>query len=197
MKRSLISVLLVFCIALVFAQQKPATILKGPADWGFERMDFPLGFAPGIKFTAFEEIRFAPNWMDTTSANYFTYAYVVSIEGQKNFLKADIKDFLNKYYKGLCIAMGQPKKLNPDTSKVNAEVTEIPGSNGAAATSFTATMPYFDTFSNGRKISLYFELDYTIKADVNITYLTVLVSSKKDDTVVWNKLHEVKKGITF
>ena len=77
------------------AQQKAATILKSPTDWGFERMDFPLGFAPGIKFTGFEEIRFAPGMMDTTKSDYFTYAFVVSIDGQKNLNLSDIKDFLN------------------------------------------------------------------------------------------------------
>jgi hypothetical protein len=185
------------CISLIFAQQKTPTILKSPADWGFERMDLPLGFAPGIKFTGFEEIRFAPGMFDTTSANYFTYAFVVAIDGQKYFQKADIKDLLDKYYKGLCISIAQPKKLTPDTSKVNSEITEVPGPNETATTSFTATLPYFDTFSNGRKINLYLEIDYTVKADVNKTYLTVLVSASKDNTEVWNKLHEVKKGIVY
>ena len=198
MKKIILSFIFSACIlTLSFAQQKTPTIFKGPADWGFERMDFPLGFAPGIKFTGYEEIRFAPGWMDTTSANYFTYAYVVCIDGQKNFQKADIKNFLDTYYKGLCISIGQSKKLTPDTSSVNAEVTDIPVVSGSGNTSFTAVLPYFDTFSNGRKISLYLELDYTIKTDANKTYLTILVSASKDNKDVWNKLHEVKKGITF
>ncbi|MFH0864775.1 MAG: hypothetical protein V1904_01175 [Bacteroidota bacterium] len=198
MKKILLtSVFIAGCITLIFAQQKTPTILKGPADWGFERMDFPLGFAPGIKFTGFEEIRFAPGMFDTTSANYFTYAFVVAIEGQKNFLKADITAFLDEYFKGLCISIGQQKKITPDTSQVNADVTEIPGATASSPFSFTATIPYFDTFSNGRKICLYLELGYTIKTEANKTYLTVLISASKDNKDVWNKLHEVKKEIVF
>lgn len=191
------SILFACCISLIFAQQKTPTILKSPADWGFERMDFPLGFAPGIKFTGFEEIRFAPGMMDTSSANYFTYAFVVAIDGQKNFLKADIKDFLNKYYKGLCMSIGQPKKLTPDTSQVNAEVAEVPGATASTPPTYTAAIPYFDTFSNGRKINLYLEIESTVKADLNKTYITILVSASKDNKEVWNKLHDIKKGIVF
>lgn len=193
----LTSVLSACCITLIFAQQKTPVILKSPADWGFERMDFPLGFAPTINFKAFEEIRFAPGWMDTTSVNYFSYAYVVSIEGQKNFTKADIKDFLNKYYKGLCVAVGPPNKPKPDTSLVNAEVTEAAKTDSSSTAAFTATLPYFDTFTTGRKITLHLEIDCTVKASSNRTYLTVLVSASKDNKTVWDKLHEVKKGIVF
>lgn len=198
MKKLILTLILsACCIATIIAQPKTATILKGPADWGFERMEFPLGFAPTINFKAFEEIRFAPGWMDTTSANYFSYAYVVSIEGQKNFTKADIKNFLDKYYKGLCIAMGPPNKSKPDTSLVNAEVTEVAKTDSNSTAAFISTLPYFDTFTSGRKINLYFEIDYTIKASANKTYLTVLVSASKDNKVIWDKLHEVKKGIVY
>jgi hypothetical protein len=198
MKKIILSFFFAACIlSFSFAQQKTPTILKGPADWGFERMDFPMGFAPGIKFSGFEEIRFAPGMFDTTSANYFTYAFVVCIEGQKAFQNADIKDFLNKYYKGLCISVGQPKKLSPDTSLVNAYVTDVPSESAASHISFTAVIPFFDTFSNGRKITLYLELNYLIKTEANKTYLTVLVSSSKDNKDIWNKLYEVKKEIVL
>jgi len=54
-----------------FGQGKNATptILKGPADWRFERLPIPPGFAQDIKWTGFEEARFAPGMFDPSSAN--------------------------------------------------------------------------------------------------------------------------------
>lgn len=196
MKKSFLPLILFTITAVIaFAQPKQPTILMGPADWGFERMDFPLGFAPGLDFKAYEEIRFAPNWNDTASANYFTYVYVVSIEGQKKFNKAEIKNFLEKYYKGLCVAMGPPNKPKPDTSLIKAEVSDAPAADSSTTSGFVAALPYFDTFTTGRKINLRFEIDCTVKTAANRTYLTVLLSASKDNKTIWDKLHEVKKSI--
>jgi hypothetical protein len=65
-------------LALVASAQGPATILKEPVDWRFERLPVPAPFAPDIKLTGFEEARFSPGMFDTSSANYFTYVMVKS-----------------------------------------------------------------------------------------------------------------------
>lgn len=58
-----------------------ATILKEPADWRFEGMPVPPGFAPEIKLTGSEEIRFAPGMFDTGSSNYFTCVLAILADG--------------------------------------------------------------------------------------------------------------------
>jgi hypothetical protein len=196
MKRSylFIAVIILFFFSNAIAQQKTPTLLKSPADWGFERIDMPFGFALGIKYSGFEEIRFAPGMFDTTSTNYFTYAFVVSFDGTPSFDANKIKDFLDKYYKGLCISVGQPKSLTPDTSQVKADVQASIDNYGK---DFIATVNFFDTFSNGRKITLYMEIEITAKLSSNKTYMTVLICPGKDNKVIWDKLHEIKGNITL
>lgn len=197
MKKILSTIMIIFCLSnMLKAQPKEAEILKFPTDWGFERMDFPLGFAPKIDYKGFEEIRFAPGMMDTTSANYFTYAFVVAIEGQKNIQKKGLQDFLDTYYKGLCISVGQPKKIYPDTALVKSEVKEMMGESSISPPLYSASLPYFDTFSNGRKILLNMEIEVNVRADKNKTYLTVLVSPSKEKAI-WEKLYEIRKSLVL
>jgi hypothetical protein len=39
--------------------EKHIDVLQSPEGWLKESFDFPLGFAPSIKFSGFEELRFA------------------------------------------------------------------------------------------------------------------------------------------
>ncbi len=43
-----------------FAQDKNSSLLPVPEDWRFEKIDFPLDFAPDLDYQGFEELRFAP-----------------------------------------------------------------------------------------------------------------------------------------
>src|ERR1700720_3090400 len=100
--------------AFASAQGPATTILKEPLDWRFERLPVPAPFAPEIKLTGFEEARFAPGMFDTASPNYFTYVMVISADGSPELGRSGIEDFLQKYYKGLSIGVGQHKGLTPD-----------------------------------------------------------------------------------
>ncbi|MFA5193441.1 MAG: hypothetical protein WC740_22260, partial [Verrucomicrobiia bacterium] len=102
------------------------SILKEPADWRFEGMAIPPGFAPDIKLTGSEEIRFAPGMFDTHSSNYFTYVVVILADGAPELGTAELKDFLEKYYRGLSTAVGRGKGLSPDTGQMRAVVNPAP-----------------------------------------------------------------------
>lgn len=108
--------LLAMCSGMAIAQPRPdmtPTILKGPSDWRFEKMPTPPGFARDIKLTGYEEARFAPGMFDTSSPNYFTYALVFSVDGAQDLDSAALKDFLEKYYRGLSVGLGRQRDSRP------------------------------------------------------------------------------------
>src|SRR5436189_6143351 len=82
-----------------FAQRPNATptMLTGPADWRFERLPIPPGFARDITWTGFEEARFSPGMFDTSSPTYFTYALAVQLDGTPPIQTAELKELLDKY----------------------------------------------------------------------------------------------------
>ena len=47
-------------LALAPVQERPALLPPTPENWRFERLEFPLSFAPELKLKGYEELRFAP-----------------------------------------------------------------------------------------------------------------------------------------
>jgi hypothetical protein len=177
-----------------FAQGRNAApmLLKGPANWGFERMPIPTGFAPDLSLKGFEEVRFAPGMFDTSSTNYFTYALAVSAEGTNSIGVAELKDFLDKYFRGLSISAGRRKGLNPDPAQFGAEVVSV-NSDFAGVNRFTAKLPFFDTFNDGRKIALNLEIAVLPKVEANKTLVMMLTSPRATNAPVWQELRSIGK----
>jgi hypothetical protein len=193
----ILSATLIFLSFHAFSQnQNPtAVILKTPTDWGFEKYKFPIDFAPGINYKGFEEIRFSPGMMDTTSAFYFSYIFAVAINDSVKLNETAIENFLNKYYRGLSASVAKDKKLNPDTTQMKATVKNIPTAPNVSTKSYDAGITFFDTFSNGRKIYLSMEIETSYNTATHNTYMIVIVSpAEKDKTEVWNKLREIRKS---
>ncbi|MBI5394385.1 MAG: hypothetical protein HZA91_03720 [Verrucomicrobia bacterium] len=189
--------------ALLFALLAPLhavgpehpTILKEPADWRFEGMAIPPGFAPDIKLTGTEEIRFAPGMFDTRSSNYFTYVVVIMADGAPELGAADLKDFLEKYYRGLSIAVGRGKGLSPDPAQMKTVVNPAPPGPDAKQ-SFAAEVVFFDSFTDGRKISLNVEALVVPRPASKQTCLILMVSPSSKDAAVWQTLRDIGRKAT-
>jgi hypothetical protein len=182
----------------LFAQQRrpmPApTLLKGPADWRFEHLPIPPGFAPDITWKGYEEARFAPGMFDTSSTNYFTYALAVSVEGTNALAAPELKDFLDKYFKGLSTGVGRRKGITPDPVQFNAEVAAA--KTGAPTPArFTAKVSYFDTFNDGRKILLNVEIEVQPKPAAKKTLVVLLISPQAKDAPVWEQLRAIGRTV--
>jgi len=196
--QTIVAVLALGSAAGLAAAQPPRpnmtpTILKGPADWRFERMPIPPRFAPDIKLSGFEEARFAPGMFDTSSANYFTYVLAISADGNPNLNSEALKDFLEKYYRGLSVGLGRRKGLSPDPAQMNAEVTPAPSAKDRS----TADVTFFDTFNDGRKVTLHVEARVIPQPASHKTGLIFLISPQPKDNAVWKTLREIESKIGF
>ena len=69
--------LLLLSVVFPLLGQEPELLPPAPAGWRFERIDFPLDFAPDIEHEGFEELWFAPGMFapesDTFSASQATW----------------------------------------------------------------------------------------------------------------------------
>src|SRR5258705_678959 len=112
MKNLFISLLFIAPFSIITqGQEHKPQLLHEPAKWEFERFALPPSFAPGIIYTGAEELRFAPGMFNKDSANYFTYVFVAELNNVTAVSRADISDYLEKYYKGLCSATAKDRKL--------------------------------------------------------------------------------------
>ena len=167
----------------------PAAILKEPADWRLETMSVPPGFAPDVKLTGAEEIRFAPGMFDTTASDYFTCVIAITASDAPELGVAEIKDFLEKYYRGLSSSRAQRTGTKSDAVQMKAVVNPAPGAE--AKSRFDAQVDFFDSFSDGRKITLNVEAQVIAPPAAKKTCLLLLVSPSAKESAVWQTLRAI------
>jgi len=167
-----------------------ATLLKEPTDWRLETFSVPPPFAPDIKLTGSEEARFALGMYDTTSSEYFTYVMAFALDQQPQLSAPELKDFLEKYFRGLSVGVGRRKGLTIDPAQIQAEMAAA-SSTGIADTRFVGQLVFIDSFTDGRKITLHVEADVIPRAEPRKTYMILLISPSSKDSSAWQKLHEI------
>ncbi|MFL5740618.1 MAG: hypothetical protein ACJ75B_10405 [Flavisolibacter sp.] len=79
----------------------PTYALDIPKGWNTERFSLPAEFAPGMDFKGVEELRFPSGWGDSTSAEYWSYAYLWWLNGNEPVTEESLKTNFQALYTGL------------------------------------------------------------------------------------------------
>lgn len=161
-------------------QLLPAT----PAGWRFERIGFPLAFAPEIGAEGFEELRFAPGMFEPDSASYFSYALALSFEEDLAVGERFLEELLLAYYRGLCRAVGEDKALDFDYDSITAEV-RFDGRD------YLCRVELVDAFVTGQPLTLALEL--SVHAGARATEIFGIASALPRDAAVWSELDAIRE----
>lgn len=164
-------------------QDTPEILPESPKGWRYERLDFPLSFAPELEFEGFEELSFAPGMFAPDSDSYFSYALGIRLEGDHDVDAGFVQSFLEGYYRGLCRAVGEGRDLEFDYDSIAAAVT---GGDGE----FAATVAMVDAFVSGEPLSLRFEL--SVHPRPRSTELLGLASPMPEEAAVWKELRDLR-----
>ena len=90
---------------------KPQYALAAPQGWGIERFTIPIEFAPSIPYKGVEDLRFAPGWSDPKSTEYWTYAFLWSLDGKPEITPQITEQNLTAYYTGLIARNIERRKI--------------------------------------------------------------------------------------
>ena len=156
----------------------PAT----PEGWRFERLDFPLSFAPDLELAGFEELRFAPGMFEPAAAGYFSYALALRIEGDVLVDEAFLRDFLARYYRGLCAAVGADRPGGIDLSGFAVELE--PEGEG-----YRARVDMVDAFVTGQALRL--DLSLAVDPRPGRTEVLGVASPHPRDAAIWKDLDAI------
>lgn len=185
------------CLSLMLAaiagepQPQPELLPPTPAGWRFERINFPLSFAPELKYEGFEELRFAPGMFSPESDTYFTYIFAMKITNEATLDAAGLQSLLETYFCGLCWTVAKEKKFDIDVTKISAKVRA--GKPDAQPTGhFEATVESFDPFVTGKPLTLYLEM-IVIETSRTDHRVFAAVSPKPADSPVWKVLRSLKE----
>jgi hypothetical protein len=177
---------------IIKAQEVKPELLKQPANWQFERFNLPPAFAPEITYNGFEELRFAPGMFKKDSLDYFTYAFVVSIDSLKNISPEDIRVYLLRYYKGLCSNVATTNKLTIDTAAI-AVITGNKKKLADGQTIYDFILNVFGVFADAGPVKLNMEVKVLSKKGYQRTYLLFITSPQPKTSSVWEKLYQVQR----
>src|SRR5215831_3982009 len=190
----------VFCVvslsvATTNAQQPTPQLLKQPTNWQFERFALPPEFAPNIPYKGVEELRFAPGMFVKDSTFYFTYAFIAQLDNVHSVSRKDIKDYLLKYYRGLCSSEAQEKKLSIDTSKITIETESKKSASDDVI--YYAVANIFGVFADGAAVKLNMEVKVLINKSTSKTYLLFIASPREKTDPVWKQLYAIQSEFTL
>jgi len=169
---------------------KTSTFLKEPTDWRLEALPIPPTFAPDISWKGTEEIRFAPGMFDTKSDSYFSCVIAIQIDGVVEPGEAGVKEFLEKYYRGLSTSRARRKGTPPDAASMGATITAVPP-GADSFKRYTADVTFFDSFSDGRKVILHVEAQVVPQSTEKKTCVLLQVSPAAKDTEIWKTLRTI------
>jgi hypothetical protein len=171
------------------AEPKVELLPKTPAGWKFERIEFPLPFAPSLKYSGFEELRFAPGMFNAAAPDYFSYIFAIKVHDDISMDQVMLKQFLETYYRGLCESVARGGGFELDLSIVKADVT--PDSKNKDQ--FKAKLRAYDAFVTRKPFDLYLDI-VTRKVGSKDHRLFAAVSPKPRTDPVWKTLLELKKA---
>lgn len=178
--------LLALAVAGTSVAEEPP-VLNAPEGWRSERIPFPLEFAPAIDYPGFEELRFAPGMFDPDAADYFSYVFVWFIEGRAEFDAELLDKQLEAYFEGLCTAVAQSRKLSPPAHPIEASVGQA-----NQAGEYQARVSVWDAFTDGRPLTLRFEIRTQRCAEDACSCVLFEASPSPVDAEVWKTM----RGIT-
>lgn len=170
---------------------------SSPQGWRSERIPFPLGFAPEMKYQGFEELRFGPGMFQPKEDTYWTYGFFWWLEGKQEFDEKTLKRDLEIYYKGLSKAVGGSRKLKMDLSKVAADVEKsgpelkVAG-KGIHHVLYTAKLKTYDAFATGELLDLRVEISRHYFPEKDRTWVWFSVSPKGVDDPAWRTMRAMR-----
>lgn len=186
-----------FCILLVLSVQckKESSVtnpLLAPETWRKETIDFPLSFANSLKHKGKKYVRFAPEWGEKNSDEYFTYAFLWVLEEDPNLSTTTLESELETFYDGL---MGVVSASDSNTAATIPKTKAF--FENINHQSYAGKVLTYDAFTTKKEVQLHLIVtkSYCKYTD---TYLVLFkISPKTVNHNVWDILHKIKVNPLF
>lgn len=188
LKKSVLLLILFAIINTLANGQEHESVLSAPDKWKSEIIPFPLGFAQDIDFVGFEDLRFAPQWSDSTDQNFWTYSFVWYIEKYSAMTESKLTESFNSYYDGL---MGL-EIIDPADSTKTIQLNKTICLFIKTDDGFTGKMRVYDRFFTKDYMTLNIKVKETFCPKMNKQIIRCDISPQPLDHAVWEIFDDVK-----
>lgn len=198
MKKISCILVIVFFVQMSAARNDQSYILKTPETWRSEIIPFPIEFAPEIKYTGVEELRFSPGMFDNTSETHFTYVFIWWLDGKPEVNEQNLSTDLELYFKGLCTAIDEGKNKGYHPERIQADIKESARKIVSDRTDhrfFHGTVHTYDAFTDWKLLRLNFEIHSWYCAESDKTAAFFCISPKPVDSQIWELLRKISRSV--
>jgi len=185
MKNSILVIVFIMQSMVLFGQEKSNfNILETDSTWNQEVFQFPIPFAPEIKFDGFEDARFPKFWAKKDRADFWSYIFVWSINNPMELTSGILENNIEKYFNGL---------MNYQNS-VALFVKKEPSTN---ANKYIGKLKTFDALVTKKNMTLNVTAEHFYCKQSKKTYIVFKFSPQEFGVNIWNKLENVKLRADF
>jgi hypothetical protein len=172
-------------------EQEHPDILVTNDNWGKELFEFPISFAREIQYTGMEEARFPKGWGDSTSTEFWTYAFAWEINTDKALAEEDFETNLKYYFDGL-LGLNFDRKVK--VTQTNANFIKKESANNKSW--YIGKINTFDTRFTQKPMRLHVQAESHYCENEKKSIVLFKFSPKPFDHDVWKKLDgiQVKDG---
>lgn len=185
MKYIILSALLLFS-ALCHSQVTKKPLLKGDASWASEIIQFPIDWAPGLTLQGFEELRFAPEWDQQKSVQFWSLVLAWSVQTNQALSTTKITDNMEHYFDGLM----QPNDFSIKIPIVNLVLLKKEITTNHS--SWIGRMKVHDNFHTNKLITLNITVDqYFCETDLT-SQVVFRFSPQELEHSIWQSLDAIQ-----
>jgi hypothetical protein len=192
--RYLSAILLVavaFTMPVVATAQEPLKVdIETPKGWRTETLNLPTGFAKDMKWTGFEEVRFAPGMFRPDAEDFFTYCFVFCLPKQNPPDQKAMTAELLKYYRGLAVAVTRRSGIDVKPKSFTLKLTPVKDSK----TQLRGVMTWVEPFATKKPQTLLLEIELQSNDSIEGTLMKVAVSPKPHDAELWKQMRKMLKA---
>jgi hypothetical protein len=171
----------------------PPYNLTIPNGWSVEHFSLPPDFAPQIIYKGIEDLRFTPGWGDSTSDEYWSYAYLWWLDVNSKIDAGVLQESLKAYYTGLVGRNITSRKI-PENKLVPINVTVKKIKTGETdAETYSGEIHMLD-YMTQRSIVLNTLIHIKSCESKKHTAVFVEISPKPFTHSIWQQFNKIEKA---
>jgi len=148
-------------------------------DWATETFALPPGFAPELPVGS-ESLLFPPGWRDPDSENFWSYAFVMSIEEQAPDMQR-VQELLELYYDGLMAVFASNKDKESLIKPTKVAIRQVKPNH------YEATMHLVDAFATFEPMDIRVLIEAVADGDEH-SFVHIRVSKQSEGHAIWKSL---------
>ncbi len=182
-----ILVLGILCYSfLLFGQEEQhLEIVVADSTWNKEIITFPIAWAPDLTLNGFEELRFAPEWDQPDSPQFWSLALAWKVNANSALTLKQITFNLEHYFDSLMKPNHWATKF-PDPTLTLLLSTVINGQ-----TTFTGQMSFFDGFHTGKSMTIKIKATQWFCESTETATVLFQFSPQPKNHEIWKKLNTI------